>query len=465
MDDIHPNSGLADPNSPPLPTRGQSSFLVKILLLGVLWLALLIPLYQLRSVVEERTGFAAATIEEIGSSWGGRQLVAGPFLTVPLRRTVKVNETTVQQVRETLTFLPKTLTVDGAMDPEIRRRGIFEAAVYRADLRIEGSFEPNEFEAVVVPEGAEILWQEATLSFAVSDLRGLRSKLELDWNGSQLDLTPLAGGGHLNMPILGVKVPLDRAHGGPFHFAIQLAINGSGRLSFLPLGNETNVALRSSWRSPSFTGAFLPDLRTIDTRGFSASWSIPSFARSFPQALIGSYSAEGLLPASFGVDLFLPIDTYQKTDRSLKYGGLFVLLTFLTFLLFEVFEGSRLHAIQYLMVGFAMSLFYLLLLSLGEHLPFRLAYLIAALAVTLLISGYARAILGSRRGSAWLLGVLTILYAFLCVLLESEDYALLVGSLALFGVLALVMYLTRNVDWYWSNPRGGPQPGEANIAR
>ncbi len=420
----------------------------------------MIPLSQLRSVVEERTRFAAAAAEEIGHSWGGKQLVAGPFLTVPLRRTFQTSETTVQRTLEWITFLPKTLNVQGSVEPEIRRRGIFEAAVYRADLKLEGSFEQPDPGLVTSLEDAEILWADATLSFAVSDLRGLRSQLELDWNGRKLELDPLpaASAGRLDMPSLGAKVPLAPAGAGLYHFALGIAVSGSEQLSFLPLGRATSVALLSTWRSPSFSGAFLPDQRTLDTRGFRASWSIPFFARSFPQAFDSSYAGGELLGSAFGVDLLLPVDTYQKTDRSLKYGGLFVLLTFLTFLLFELFEGSRLHAVQYLLVGFAMSIFYLLLLSLGEHLPFRLAYLVAAAAVTLLIAGYARAILGSRRGSAWLFGVLTLLYAFLCVLLESEDYALLVGSLALFGVLALVMYLTRHIDWSGGGLRKAAPP-------
>ncbi len=249
------------------------------------------------------------------------------------------------------------------------------------------------------------------------------------------------------MPALGARVPLQNSPASLYHFKLAIAVGGSGQLAFLPVGRETSVGLLSSWKSPSFSGAFLPDQRTVDTTGFRATWSIPFFARSFPQAFGPDFTGESLRASAFGVDLLLPVDTYRKTDRSLKYGGLFVLLTFLTFLLFEIFDGRRLHPIQYLLVGFAMSIFYLLLLSLGEHLPFRLAYLIAAAAVTLLISGYARAILGSRRGSAGLFGVLTLLYAFLCVLLESEDYALLVGSLALFAVLSLVMYLTRHLDW------------------
>ena len=450
------------------PARGQGSFLLKIVLLGGLWVGLLIPLFQLRSVVTERTGLAESVVDEIGNSWGGSQLVTGPFLAVPLRRTLVVresgpnNEKIVQHSIEWITFLPKTLHVDGALATEIRHRGIFEAAVYRADLHLEGSFERPDPGAVCSLENAEILWQDATLTFAVSDLRGLRSQLDFDWNGRKLELAPMPSphAGTLDQPTLGTRIALDPPNGGLFHFDLKLAINGSRDLRFLPIGRETTVALRSAWRTPSFAGAFLPDNRTVDATGFRADWSIPFFARSYPQAFGGSYAQENLLSSAFGVALLLPVDTYQKSDRSLKYGGLFVLLTFLTFFLFEIFDGRRLHPIQYLLVGFAMSIFYLLLLSLGEHLPFRLAYLIAA-AVTLLIAGYARAILGSRRGSVGLLAVLTVLYAFLCVLLESEDYALLVGSLALFGVLALVMYLTRHVDWHSSSPRleeAGPEP-------
>jgi inner membrane protein len=240
-------------------------------------------------------------------------------------------------------------------------------------------------------------------------------------------------------------------------------LSGGGSLSFLPLGDETTVTLASAWPAPSFTGAFLPTERTVSADGFTARWTVPSMARPFPQAWrAGEVDTGVLFGSSFGASLMAPVDVYQKVTRSVKYGALFLLLPFLVFFLFEVLGGLRVHPLQYLLVGFAECLFYLLLLSLAEHLPFVAAYLAAAGAATLMVTLYASAVLHSWRRALLLAPALAAAYGFLYTTLQSEDFALLIGSIGLFVILGLVMVLTRRVDWYRI---GAPGVGRASDGR
>jgi inner membrane protein len=430
----------------------QTSFVLKIVLLGFLWLALLIPLFLVRALVEERQAYQNQVISEVGQEWGGPQTLAGPILTVPVRYTERYVEDKQEKTRTTVrwqNFLPEDLEVTGEIEPLPRKRGIFETVVYRSELQVQGTFAQPKLLHEIEGAQSETLWADATVHFSISDLRGLRSALDLQWDGRPLQLTPsVYDPAQLGLPVLSAPIVLaDRPAGAPYAFALKLGVNGSGDLKFLPLGRQTTVELRSKWPNPRFHGAFLPDERRIDAAGFSARWQIPYYARSFPQAWLGTAVPQEMGESAFGLALPVPVDAYVKSDRSLKYAGLFVLLTFLAFLLFEVFERRHVHVIQYLLVGFAMSLFYLLLLSLSEQMPFATAYCVSAAAVTLLIAGYARAVLRSGRGSLILGAVLALLYAFLYVLLQSQDYALLVGSVALFLVLAIVMYVTRHIDW------------------
>ena len=230
-------------------------------------------------------------------------------------------------------------------------------------------------------------------------------------------------------------------------------------MSFLPLGEETTVNVDSPWVSPSFTGAFLPEKRVLDSEGFEASWYILSLARGYPQQWIrGEIDPYTLLTSGFGVDLMIPVDSYLKTQRSVKYGILYIFLPFVTFFLFEVFLREKIHPLQYLLVGFAVCLFYLLLLSLSEHLGFGPAYLLASLAVAALISFYSCTVLTTWRKGIIMAPVLVSAFGFLYVLLQSEDYALLIGSLGLFAILAAVMVITRKVDWYGLGRRPADRP-------
>lgn len=453
--------------SPDAPQRKtlRHSVLFKMVVTGLLILGLLIPLMMVRGMIFERQQRRDQVVSEVSATWGHAQILGGPVLTVPYQVHSKDEKGKVTTWTQLAHFLPETLKVDGRLLPELRRRGIFDVAVYRADLHTTGTFvRPSFTEWRIAPQ--DILWDQAWLSIGVPDMRGIKRGVRLVWGRKVLQLSP--GGGVAELWSTGLRVPItglgQAAEKEAFPFAFDLSLNGSQRLSFLPFGKETAVTLRSSWPDPSFAGSFLPDRRRVDASGFEASWSVPYFGRSYPQQWLEAQrervvTGSMVQDSAFGVDLYLPVDVYQKTERSVKYGMLFLVLTFLAFFLFEVFSPVSLHPMHYLLVGSALCLFYLLLLSISEHIPFGAAYAVASAGIVTLISGYSLTILRGSRRALTLSGMLVVLYGYLYVLLQAEDYALLLGSLGLFVILALVMYLTRRVDWY--APRMGRGAAEA----
>ena len=442
----------------PVKRRLGDSLAVKLLTIGFLILLLLIPLAMVLFLVGERQGRRQEAANEVAASWGHAQTLGGPVLTVPYRARSIDSSGKVETWTEHAHFLPERLQVTGELRPERRQRGIFETVVYRAELRVSGAFRPPDFSAWQIDE-RDIQWDQATVAFGVPDPRGIRQGVVLRWGDRDLPLEPGAGEARLWMTGLRAAVPgLAAAEAGPIPFSLALGLNGSSSFAVMPFGKETVVRLRSSWPHPSFVGGFLPETRTVSDRGFDATWRVSWFGRSYPQRWRASEKEtlvpEGALATSmFGVELFIPADGYQKTERSLKYAVLFIALTFLAFFLCETFNPFAIHAVQYLLVGFALCIFYLLLLSLSEVLPFGAAYAAAAAATVLLIGAYGAAALRGWRRGALVGGVLAVLYGYLWCLLRAEDRSLLLGSVGLFLILALVMYLTRRIDWH--APRRG----------
>ncbi|HWM94616.1 MAG TPA: cell envelope integrity protein CreD [Thermoanaerobaculia bacterium] len=447
--------------TPDIPEKRKlrDSVLFKMIVTGLLILALAIPLMMVRGLIYERQHRRDTVVSEVAGTWGREQTLGGPVLTVPYLVHSKDEKGKVTTWTQLAHFLPETLTVDGRLHPELRRRGIFEVAVYRADLHASGTFQKPSFAEWGIPP-QDILWDKAWLSIGVPDMRGIRRNVRLLWGGRMLQLAP--GGGVSGLWNTGLRVPISGLAQAPekqaYPFAFDLALRGSQELQFLPFAKQNVVRLRSSWPDPSFSGGFLPDRREVSQSGFEATWTVPYFGRSYPQQWLET-ERERLVPeaavqeSAFGVELYLPVDVYQKTERSVKYGLLFLILTFLAFFLFEVFSPVSLHPMHYLLVGSALCLFYVLLLSISEHIPFGASYAIASAGIIVLIAGYSFAILRGARRALAMSGMLVILYSYLYVLLQAEDYALLLGSLGLFVILALVMFLTRRVDWY--SPRMG----------
>lgn len=449
----------------------RDSKMVKVVGVGILVLLLLIPLGMVRGLVGERQDRQSTVQQSLAAVWGAAQTVGGPVLSIPYESLCEVqtaaNGQTVssfQPCEKIGHFLPETLSVDGPVTPEVRSRGIFDVVVYRTDLRLQGAFAPPKFDELTRdgslgagPVG-KVHWERASLGVGIPDLRGIRGRVDLDWQGRRIPFAP--GVADPGLWTAGLRAPLrlDPSAGTaaeriPFSLSVSLA--GSSGLKLLPFGRQTRLALRSTWASPSFSGAFLPESRRVGKEGFNATWNVSYYGRSFPQswssAETGNLSS-AINGSAFGVDFVQPVDVYQQTERSVKYGALFLVLTFVTFFLFELFQPIRVHPVQYLMVGSALCLFYVLLLSIAEQLAFGVAYLVAAGATVALLGAYAAAVLRSTARAAVFAGVLALLYGYLYVLLQAEDYALLLGSIGLFLILALVMLITRRVDWYGSAP-------------
>lgn len=448
----------ADTNQPPAadaapPRRLRYPAIVELVILGGLAAVLMIALAVIHSLVKERSQRAQAVRAEIASSWGQSQTVGGPVVIVPYLSRYSDPQGRPQVVRGRARFLPDRLHVTGRIIPERRHRGIFETVVYRADLEIAGAFARPDFSAWNIP-AEDVLWNEAVVVVGIPDLRGIRGNPVLKWGERSVGFSGGSADSALWAAGLTAAIPLPpvATQGERYPFSLALKLNGSEQIGFYPLGGETVVELNSPWPDPSFGGAFLPESRSVTPAGFTARWNVSSLARSYPQkwrdysddnsAALGAIAA-----SSFRVGLVSPVGHYQKTDRSMKYGALFIILTFLTFFLYELLSPVTLHPVQYFLVGGALCLFYLLLLSITEHAPFAVAYAIASVATIVLISAYGAALLRSRLRVLGLAGVLALLYGYLYVLLQLEDWALLMGSIGLFLILALVMYTTRRVDW------------------
>ncbi|MEO6212028.1 MAG: cell envelope integrity protein CreD [Vicinamibacterales bacterium] len=430
----------------------RTSAVARIAMMAVLMVALLIPLMMILGVVSERAGRREEAAQQISEQWGGAQTLAGPLLSVEFHTIETNNSGKTQVITHRAFFLPAALQIEAEAVPEIRRRGLFEVIVYRSRLKLTGRFAPPDFSPWRVEPG-NVLGATASLSVGVTDPRGIAGPIFLKWNGVDGTFVPGMPDTGAGLSGISANVALPEAPR-EMPFEILLEINGTRDLRFTPVGNDTTVNLVSPWPHPSFSGAPLPKERTVSAAGFTASWMVPYYGRQFPHSwTLGTINREqhqkAFNQSSFGVGLIRPVDIYQQSERAVKYAALFVVMTFVIAFLWEVVHGVLVHPIQYLFIGFAMCVFYLLLLALSEHVGFDRSYVIAAVASGGLISWYWNAVIrgGSRHG-VLMGGVLAALYGYLYLLLRLEDYALAAGSVGLFLMLAVVMFLTRRIDWY-----------------
>jgi inner membrane protein len=432
-------------------SKMRSSQTLRLLTVGLLVLLLQIPIAMIGGQVSQREQRGAEAIDEVSSKWGKQQSLRGPVVVVPyLHRWTETNREGTQVTRTEQRyayFLPDRLTTHGTVKTEVRKRGIFSVPVYKLDLTLSGRFSRPDFSSLAL-EPAAVAWERAHLVVGISDTRAIQEETAVVWNGTPVKFVP--GAGTFAEAGAGIHAPVGFANGAAtVDFSLPLSLNGSQGVYFAPFGQNTVVELNSNYPHPSFQGNWLPNDRTVTNDGFDARWSIPFLGRSFPQAWTSKDDMEDeVTSSSFGVDFLNPVDHYRMAERSVKYASLFILLTFATLWLFEVRAGVRVHPIQFLMLGGALCLFYLLLLALSEHLAFPLAYGIASISVIGMVGAYGVVVLrGMTKALAIGLGVAS-LYVYLYVLLVNEDYALLLGSIGLFLILGLIMYATRHVDWY-----------------
>jgi inner membrane protein len=433
---------------------------LKFLLVGLISVAMSVPLFFVFIALMDRQEHARTAAADIARGWGGAQMVGGPALAVPyvVAETQRSGDgaVTTVDVRRVAVFLPKSLKADVTTRTETRSRGIFDVNVYTADIVLTGAFAAPDFREIGLSPKT-VAWDQAVLMVSVLDLQGIAENVTAGWGVEQVPvqfrpglIAELSAYGGIN-----ARVALaPESAGTPFSIAIKL--RGSSDLLFAAAGEITEVTAKGNWPHPSFQGNFLPVAREITDAGFSASWKVPHLARNLPQASpIPDNLPGGFNAASFGVSFHQPVNFYLLVERALKYAILFIGFVFLSFFLIETLSGSRVHGVQYLLIGAAQIVFYLLLLSLAEQVGFDLAYLYASTATVALITLYAWSAFKMWSGGLIVFGVLSAIYGLLFLLLKQEDYALVIGAGAAFAAIAVTMYVTRNFDWYRN---GGEKP-------
>jgi inner membrane protein len=441
----------------------KTSVMLKLITVGILILILMIPAAILQNVISERQSTRDAAVTEITSKWGGSQTIGGAVITIPYQTVQTDEKGNKSTVIEYAHFLPEDLTITGTLTPEKRYRGIYVVMLYNSQLQIRGSFKKPNTDLLNIASD-RFLFEDAFVSIGITDVKGIKEVIKMKVNDQVLEMNP--GMATHELFTSGVSSPITLG-AEKFDFEVKINLNGSQSIAFLPFGKTTKVTFESQWGTPSFEGASLPDERQVSDKGFKAVWNELYLNRNYPQQGLGNFiganvpnTANGAvavdvtnapypeLQGSSGVRLLLPVDEYQKTMRSTKYSIMFIVITFIAFFFVEILNKKRLHPIQYLLVGFAICLFYVLILAISEHLSFNWAYLIGCITILSLITFYTKSIFKNTRLTLIFNGILVLLYGFFYSLLQLEDYSLLFGSIGLLFILAVVMYLTRNIDWY-----------------
>jgi inner membrane protein len=426
----------------------SGSITVKAVIIGVIVLILLVPLTMLRGLVNERAGLREQAYSRVAEGWGGGSVVGGPMLVVPTERFVLDNNVR-KIVRMDIHLLPAQLdiNVDMKLEPEPRYVGIYAVPVYQSALKLTGRFDAQALDPFLNREDVTYLWNQARIRLPLSQSRSLREVSTAKFGTTALKLGPAGAGVYPGVEAAIDMTSLLEARSAEFEF--DLTIAGSREISLLPVGSTTSVVVKSDWPHPSFQGAFLPVERTLGKAGFEARWQVLELNRTYGQAWMDGEVTDAMLKDSaIDVGLYQAVDAYQRAERAIKYGLLFIALTFLTFFAWEQLSGLRLHPLQYLLVGLALSMFYVLLIALSEHVRFLIAYAIAAIALVALMGVYVSGALRSVRRGAAVGTAMSVVYGLLYTLILSEDYALLLGAITLFTALAAVMVATRKIDWY-----------------
>jgi inner membrane protein len=451
-----------------LPRR---SFGLKLILVCFLALLMAVPAGFVWMLFFQRSQDANIAIAEVAALRGGQQDLMGPAIVVPFERDIVVNVNSpnglqtsqaLQTIQGRMVLYPETGTADAQLTTEMRKRGLHDVPTYLADVSFSADFDPSRITAEA-PGGARLKWSEARMMMSMGDLRGAK-EATLTVAGASLDLSPVeqqpAANSHAPLTYRPLMSALLGWTGQPAAGGLQasatLRISGAQRITIAPFARDTTINLRGDWGSPKFDGNVLPDTREVTDDGFTASWRIPFLARGAP-GVGADLSFDTVIAPAPGATLLDPGNPYQSVERALKYAPLFVGLVFLTYFLFETTSKMRAHPAQYVLVGLAQTVFYMLLLSISEVAGFNMGFLIAAVATVLTLSLYAGSVFASRMAMAKALVAFSAIYALIYVLMRQEDYGLLVGSAASFLAIAGTMWMTRNLDWYGAG-RTQPAP-------
>jgi len=420
------------------------SITLKVVIIGFLTLIMLIPGFMIQNLISERQKRSQETIEKINARWSNAQTINGPVLVIPYTTPGMDDKKNPVIEQHTLNIMPEMLSVNTKLIPEERHYGIYKSILYKSEIDLSGKYKKL---AIQLPATAQVNWSQAVIRIGISDLRGLTNDLYFRLNNSHFTAE---AGGETDVIGQGLVIALKNTDllqaGNELAFTCHLKLNGSGTINFIPVGKTTHVQLHGAWKSPGFIGSFTPEYK-IDANGFSANWNVLHFNRNIPESWT-DHQIKSFNETSFGVNLVDTVDHYQQNMRSAKYDLMFIALTFVVFFFVEILTRKKIHPLQYLLVGIALILFYSLLLSISEQLSFGVAYLIASIATIGLIVTYAHTIFKNRMSTGILASFLSILYVFLYVVLQLEDIALLFGSIGLFFILGVIMYLSGKINWY-----------------
>jgi inner membrane protein len=442
----------------------KTSISARMLMIGILILILLLPLSYIKNLINERMLRQQEVVQEINQKWGKEVLIYGPILKVPYKtykEKIITNAVTKEQSKETQEiikfayFFPSELNIESNINPDEKERGIYKTAVYQSTIDMRGSFTKIDFNEEDIPP-EDILWKKAKFIIETSNLKGVNDLVAIKINKNSYSFTSkyerakneYYGGNYVSLHKLESNslALADTPSEKPIQFTINLKVNGSKQIRFIPIGKETNVNITSDWKTANFIGEYLPfNSDKITESGFDAKWKVLDINRPFSQKSFKGIP--DLMKYSFGVNFMIPVDEYQKSERSIKYGFLVIGLTFLIFFLIQTMSKISIHPFQYLMIGVALTMFYTLLISISEHSSYLKAYLIAGVSVVSLITLYSKSILKNLKFPVFIAISLTALYSFIFVIIQLENYALLVGSIGLFVILASVMYASRKIDW------------------
>jgi len=437
----------------------KTSITARMLMVGLLIIVLLIPLSYIDTLIRERSYRQIDVVNEINGKWGNEVLVYGPILKLPYKtytETSKYNEKTKVYTKETKTHLnyaylfPETLQSKVDVTSKTLKRGNFESAVFTTNMSFSGNYVQAELSSKKI-KNEDIIWDRATILVKTSNLKGIKNEMLLKINSNTYTFeTNFTDGSNtsnldeLESTFINEK---DLPKKGEANFSFNMSFNGSRQIQIVPIGKTTTMSMTSNWADPSFAGNFLPNDETkeITKDGFKADWKILHINRAFSQQYLNNIP--NLNEYAFGTKFIVMVDEYQKSERSAKYGFLVIALTFLVFFLIQTLSKINIHPFQYLMIGLALTMFYTLLVSISEHSNFLKAYLIAGTSVVTLITLYSKSILQTFKFPIFIGLSLSALYTFIYVIIQLESYALLVGSIGLFLILASIMYVSRKIDW------------------
>jgi inner membrane protein len=431
----------------------KDSIIFKLVFIVFIALMLLIPSSWIDGLINERSARQQEVINEVSDQWSGSQLIQGPVLVIPykVQFTVKdtANHVVVKQSVQNAYLLPESLKIKGQVKTEMRHRGIFNVGVYNTNLNITGSFNRADLAKLQI-DTANLMLDKARVLFGISDLKGLKANPSIKIQNQNINVEPVLNGDLLDNG-LQAAINLNANTGASIPFSFNLGLKGSQSLDFVHTGKTTEVELNGNWASPKFTGRYLPDTSTINKDGFYAKWRMLYYNRPFPQQWAGNdkllNTFKSTRDALFGAELHIQVDEYQKTMRTSKYAILIILLTFVSLFLTEVIQKARVHVFNYALIGAAMIVFYTLLLSFTEQVGYNVAYLISAVATVALITWFTASLLHNNKAAYFFAVILSIFYGFIFIIIQLEDLALLVGSIALFIIVSALMYFSRKISW------------------